>query len=61
MLAVLVGVCLASTAFFIRFLIALRVERKRLLVCHVVRLRTESEVFAIPRPRVGIHVRAHAA
>ncbi len=61
MLAVLVGICLAGTAFCLRFLIALQRECHRSLICYVMRLEDEIEELAPSQPSASLRARAHAA
>jgi len=58
---IIVGVCLAGTAFCLRFLIALQRESQRSLICYVMRLEDEIEELAPPKPPKSLRVRAHAA
>ncbi len=56
-----VGVCLAGTAFCLRFLIALQRECQRSLICYVMRLQDEAEQLAPSKPPRGLRARAQAA
>jgi hypothetical protein len=57
---IMVVVCAAATAFYLRFLIALRKEPDRLRACHWIRLRLTFKTETSP-PRARINTLTRAA
>ena len=58
---IVVGVCLAGSAFCLRFLFALQRECQRSLICYVMRLETEPGEFVPAKSPRSLRARAHAA
>jgi hypothetical protein len=60
-LVTVVGMCIAGIAFCIVFLVAVCLERRRYLVCYVVREKSEEMHPAVPRMRETIRAIGQAA